>query len=417
MNLRAAASQAIVAAICFASGAVLIAVARGIENGHGGVGMDLDPPHLFRSNFTVTAEDAAVDDSLKVGDTIERTQETPQVAYTITEEDAAVDSRFKVNDTIYVNVLPTTAFFDRYMADANSHLRWQHRREAQAPLVFGLFASLVGWVLALPAVHALTHVIRSKAGSTVIYPCLIAAGLAVVEFTSEAGTAMTSDWMSRWELLQHPLGSADPGELSPVQAFEMSYMLVHSRTLWLYAMDNLLLAYALFAAACLTISDSQETLSRKHAALGIVTSLACLAGFEVTRFLNWQMSVNAGIASALLIYALLLPIWLVWLGCTLSRVESSGGGAYSSSIENIERERADLESACMASLTEELAPGVAYPSSEGPPARTGAQQQRSCKLEGNTSKADGKRKLAPGSRAVIADASLQDGIELDEIHH
>lgn len=408
-NLRAAACQSIVASFCFALGAILTAVSRGIENGHGGVGINLSPPTIVQANFTVTDEDAAVDGSLKAGETFSRSSATPSVPYVVTEADAAVDSSLKVGATMYRNIDPTSAFFDRYMADANSHLRWQHRREAQAPMVFGLFASLLGWVFALPAVHSLTLVIRSPSASSVLYPFLAAAVLAAVEFTSEAGTAMTSDWMSKWELLRQTRapGEGDAGELSPVQSFEISYLLAHSRTLWLFAMDGLLLAYALGAASILACSDPQRTLSRSHAALGLMTSLACVAdfGFEVTRFLNWRTSVNASIVCTLLIYALLLPSWLLLLGCTLADVEASGGGLYTSTIDDQARdqarERADLESACMASLSE-------------PAAGTHEELNAQPSPEANTSKADGKRKMAP-ARAVIADASLQDGIDLAEM--
>ena len=258
---------------------------------------------------------------------------------------------------------PVTSFWEGYTDRMQD--KWRNRRAAQAPLVFGLFCSLLGWALALPAVSSLAHVLggpSNSATTVVLYPFLAAAVLAMVEFTSEAGTAMTADWMSQWALLSRtPVRNEMEAELSPMQAFEISYMLSQSRSLWLYAMDNLLLATTLGASAAIVCCERAHGLSKAHAALGCLGAVLCIAefGFEVTRFINWRVSVNAGILTTLAIDALVLPLWLVWLACQLCSITSQGGHYTSTSHaidpmkQSAQQQAADLESAYDASMKDE----------------------------------------------------------------
>lgn len=276
-RLAGAAVQAYLAAALFALGAVLLAAGRGIENGNGGIGLASMASYSKRSN----------------GFTNDRTY---------------LDYRFE---------------------DERVHDRWDARARAAAPMLLGHLAAALGWFFSLPAVTSLSQLLgggERSASSTMVYAFVAAAVLTIVEFTSEAGTAQTSAWMrSTWTLLKDPSRN-DDGELTAAQAFEMSYMLTVSRTLWLYAADDLLLALALGTASWLQMTGRVAT-SRWHAVLGLTTALACLLdfSFEVNRFQSWRWSNNAVIVMTLLIDAVLLPAWLVWLGCTLRRVDSRGG--------------------------------------------------------------------------------------------
>ena len=272
-SFKAAAALAHISAVLFIAGAVLTAISRGIANGSGGIGFE----------------------------TIVDGQSGGQ----------------------------TETFFEEYSKKA--HLRWQHRRQAQSSQVVGLLSSLLGWAAALPAVSTLAHVLGgpdNSATAGILYPFVVASILAIVEFSAEAGTAMTSNWMSQWPVLSNsPERAAQSEELSAIQAFEISYFLAHSRTLWLYALDNLLLATTLATAAFLTSCDNIPKLSKKHAALGLLGAVICVCefAFEVTRFINWKLSVNASIVATLAIDAVVLPLWLAWLAQQLYRMSPQNG--------------------------------------------------------------------------------------------
>ena len=111
----------------------------------------------------------------------------------------------------------------------------------------------------------------------------------------------------------------------------MAWLLAHSRTLWLYAMDRLLLATALIAGSVLT--HQTHRVSHAHAHLGLATAFICILGFavEITRFIDWNTSANVGILLTLLLDMVLLPIWLVWLACQLHELSKRGGGYSNSS--------------------------------------------------------------------------------------
>ena len=283
-RLAGAAVQAHLAAALFALGAILLAVGRGIENGHGGVGLDPMASYSQRSNgFT--------------------------------------------NDR---------SFLDYRFEDERVHDRWDARAHAAAPMLLGHLAAALGWLFSLPAVTSLSNVLgggERSASSTVVYAFVAAAVLTIVEFTSEAGTAQTSAWISSWKLLKDPSRNNE-GELTAAQAFEMSYMLTVSRTLWLYAADDLLLGIALGTASWLQMTSKVAT-SNRHAVLGLATALACVFDFcfEVNRFQSWRWSNNAVIVTTLTIDVVLLPAWLVWLGVLLRRVETLGGAFDAVGIE------------------------------------------------------------------------------------
>ena len=287
-RMVAAATQASISAACFIAGALLIAIGRGIANGMGGVGIDMDAPIFELPNGTSSSASSA------------------------------------------------QSFFERMMSDTAVHARWAHRRGAQAFDVFGLFFSVIGWVLAIPPISSLGAALGGQQRSCtnlVLYAFVAGGVLTLVEFTSEAGTAMVSDWMSQWPILATPTMN-QAGELTAAQSFEITYMLVTSRSVWLYAMDSLFLAVALVTASYLTYTAPHQQVSKCHAHLGILIALLCLAefGFEVTRFINWRASVNASIVCLLAIDGVMLPIWLLWLAATLRKINFEGG-VYSNSID------------------------------------------------------------------------------------
>ena len=62
---------------------------------------------------------------------------------------------------------------------------------------------------------------------------------------------------------------------------------------------------------------------------GIITCISswCLIDFffECTRLVNWKASNNGTIVTTLIVDAILLPVWLFWLGVHLRKISLQGG--------------------------------------------------------------------------------------------
>lgn len=64
-------------------------------------------------------------------------------------------------------------------------------------------------------------------------------------------------------------------------------------------MDSMLLALALTTASCLTYNAPNRGIPKGHAHLGLLIVLLSFFdfGFEISRFINWRVSVNASICT------------------------------------------------------------------------------------------------------------------------
>lgn len=289
--------QAFVAAALFATGALLNGIGRGIVNGNGGVGL-----------------------SWQRG-----------------------GRRGPVNETAMAHFSNMTmeerqaAFFNRAFGDEHIHRRWAARKEASGTLIAGHFFSILGWFFSIPPVTSLAHILDDggarSASMTITYAFVAATVLTMVEFTSETGTFQVSEWMAaRWPVLRSPSAN-DAGELTAAQSFEMTFFMIESRTLWLFALDDILLVFALSAAAFLVFTSKQVPDCLGY--LGLINVLVALIdfGFEVSRFVNWRVSYNAAIVTSLLLDAVCMPLWLAFLGVVLRRI-TLGGGAYVAGLDH-----------------------------------------------------------------------------------
>lgn len=215
---------------------------------------------------------------------------------------------------------------------------WEGRRAAQLTAVFGAVFMCVAWFTAIPAVDSFANAmggpIRSATG-VVTAAWKLAAALSVVEFTAEAGAVSTADWMSTWPVFSDPNHTHDGG-FGALQALEISFRLTHSRTLWLYAVDRLLLATGFAAASFLVYTSHEGLFSRRWAHLGVLGTLWCIIGFamDVARFWSWRSFATAASWFTYLLDGFILPAWLIWLALSLKKVRLAGG-AYSGGVSGL----------------------------------------------------------------------------------
>ena len=248
----------------------------------------------------------------------------------------------------------TTSFFERWTRlDRPVLLEWFAARRSADPFLAAQFSfGSLGWITMLPAIDALATSLGGQQRSIIsAMPTALktAAILSLVQFTSQLGSAQTAAFISRWPALsarqaqrwdstnmrQHKHGTG--GALA---ALEISYQMTNSRTLWLYSADRLLLAASLGVYFfCVRTSKPHVPVSRPHATFGLCLAFVCLVGFalDVMRFVSWTIAAYLGFVT-LLIDLIMLPIWLVWLGCVLRSV-SEQGGAYTTSLEMAEQQQ------------------------------------------------------------------------------
>lgn len=125
---------------------------------------------------------------------------------------------------------------------------------------------------------------------------------------------------------------AHDGGFSPLQALELDYLVARSRTLWLFALDELLLAAGWGTAAYLAYTSSQ--LSSRWGHLSVVGAVVSVFGFlfAIARMFAWRPWSQVYLATAVLVDFLILPVWILWLALQL-RTLSAQGGQYAASVE------------------------------------------------------------------------------------
>lgn len=121
------------------------------------------------------------------------------------------------------------------------------------------------------------------------------------------------------------------GGFGPLQALELDYLVARSRTLWLFALDELLLAAGWGTAAYLAYTSSQ--LSSRWGHLSVLGACIAILGFifAIARMFMWRPFAQVYLVTAVLVDFLILPVWILWLAAQLRNL--SAMGAYASSVE------------------------------------------------------------------------------------
>ena len=322
-DLRFVAFQANLASMCFAFGALLFSVGRGLENGHGGIGLSFDSyADLTCPNNTV------------------------------------VVARNGTNGTVYNTVnLDDPSLTDcgfQYRFD-DSRLRevWAQRHKASGNLLCGQAFAIAGWFFSIAPVAALAKLLdrghgdsQVTTGTSIVFAFVFTAALTVVEFVSEIGTSQVTDWITRsWKVLTPPgpdadvagdygsgVGEVQYGGITAAQNLEMTYIVVQSRSLWLFAMDDIFLMTAMLIAAWLGVGST--TVPKEVGKHGLVVAFFCALdfSFEVTRFVNWRGSTNSVIITCLMLNMFALPMWLLKVGNLLRNAAENAPVAATTSI-------------------------------------------------------------------------------------
>ena len=206
-------------------------------------------------------------------------------------------------------------------------LIWAARRDARHWYLVGEMIGAFAWFLISIPVGSMCALLggATRSSTRIVSTCFSAvAYLTLIEMTFQAGTVGMTDWLSTWPIMMNATARSGDGDIGPLQALEISYLVGQSRTTWIFAMDEFLMCVGCAVTAWLTLSSargfSANPLSKKWAGLTALLSFVTLISFllNATRRLAWfKLSIAAGLGMAV-IYMVLLPIWLIWLGMQLS---------------------------------------------------------------------------------------------------
>jgi len=166
-----------------------------------------------------------------------------------------------------------------------------------------------------------TVIIHGKDGGRIACGIL----LAPTSHTSHTGMA------KKEEEADGPDWHPHDGGFGPLQALELDFLVARSRTLWLFALDELLLAAGWGTAAYLAYTSSQ--LSSRWGHLSVFGACIAVLGFifAIVRMFKWRPFAQVYLVTAALVDFLILPVWILWLAAQLRNL--SAMGAYVSSVE------------------------------------------------------------------------------------
>jgi len=188
---------------------------------------------------------------------------------------------------------------------------YEIRRKVLGPqIAFDLIDSIAGFA-AIPPLLALSGMFGPRVMETSIFvPAFAGAALiGALELVGRAGRSTAADWMSGddWNL-----------DSTGLRVLWYTDFISQSDSLWLFALDELLLAIGLIAIASATFRFG--VLPTWHAYVGAGAGTLAFINFclELARFGNWRLfSVIGGISIAVVGF-ILYPVWLVLLGCYLA---------------------------------------------------------------------------------------------------
>jgi len=185
---------------------------------------------------------------------------------------------------------------------------WKEQRETfGVALTFDLLEAL-GSLLVIPVILVLGEMFGSfyTESKFMTAAFVFTFAINIVELCVRAGERGTSDFLTSWTL-----------GTTALQSVTLTYIQVRGMFSWLFALDELVLGVGLIFASVLGFRTKK--LPTWHSWLGLVTGVLAAVNFllELGRLGNWFMfSVIAGISMSVVGF-ILLPIWIVTVGCYL----------------------------------------------------------------------------------------------------
>lgn len=199
---------------------------------------------------------------------------------------------------------------------------YEIRRKVLGPqIAFDVVEAIAAFAV-IPPLLALSAMFGPRVMETSIFVPAFA-GAAIItglELVGRAGRSTAADWMSGddWEL-----------DSTALRVLWIADFISQSSSLWLFALDELLLSIGLIAVASATFRFG--VLPTWHGYIGAGAGTLAFINFalELARFGNWRLfSVISGISIAFVGF-ILQPIWLALLGCYLAGTADSGANRQS----------------------------------------------------------------------------------------
>ena len=217
----------------------------------------------------------------------------------------------------------------QYLEANGLYSHWVDRKNMEGFHILDEFSGIIGYGAMIPVISFITPVLARGTPGVLVnlaLPCFaIAAGLRIMEWTTNAGVRVGTDWMATWPIMKPTAAHSNEGDVQFIQVLEMIYRVQRMRDLMLFASDYLFISVAMF-----TLSKAQldeNVFSRKHGLLGYVISFLGIFHFIIDMIVlstpgkfGWMIvaGISRGITGVILI-----PTWFVWLGCNLKQTPTS----------------------------------------------------------------------------------------------
>lgn len=204
---------------------------------------------------------------------------------------------------------------------------WQERHSIRGLHVLDEIAGVIGYGALVPIISFITPVLSRNVPGALVYiavPAIgFASGIRVMEWTYNMGIRTGSDWMSSWAIMKPNDAKTAAGDVQFIQVLEMIYRMQRFKESFLYTADYFFIGVAMWVLSRSAITTN--TFSKRHGYLGYAICILSFLHFvfDLLRLVTWGTFMLPAVLTRLLVGFIMLPIWLVWLGCSLKSTPSS----------------------------------------------------------------------------------------------
>jgi|EP00945_MAST-04E_sp_MAST-4E-sp1_P008428 hypothetical protein len=200
---------------------------------------------------------------------------------------------------------------------------WKERHSVRGLHVLDEMAGIIGYSAIIPVISFIVPVLSRNVPGSLVYLALpaasLAAGLRIMEWSTNTGVRLGTDWMSTWSIME-PTASKS---IQFIQVLEMMYLMQRFETMFLFTADYFFLGITFFVLSRAQIA--QNAFSKKHAYLGYACFVLSFLNFifDLARVASWGVFMIPSFLTRAIVGVILFPIWLVWLGCSLRSTPKS----------------------------------------------------------------------------------------------